>query len=330
MNKRENPGAKQAEVELNALLQDDEVIREFLIESNENLNRLDTEIVDLERNPTTERLASIFRTIHTIKGTCGFLGFQTLECITHHAENILSQLRSGQRKVTAPMVSLVLETVDAVRQILASIESSGGESTEKYPILVQRLEEAAGDIHNDPPAPAHSKSKAVTDFPPAQDGEKSLSVGDTTIRVDVSLLDKLMNLVGELVLARNQIMRFNTQKDDSVLNAISQRLNLITTELQESVMKTRMQPIGVVWNKLPRVVRDVAHSLGKQIKLEMEGADTELDRTIIEAIKDPLTHLVRNSCDHGIEDPQERVRIGKPGQWHSETQGVPRGRPGKC
>ena len=285
------------------------MIREFLIESNENLNRLDTEIVDLERNPTAERLASIFRTIHTIKGTCGFLGFQTLECITHHAENILSQLRGGQRKVTAPIVSLVLETVDAVRQILASIESSGCESTEKYPVLVQRLEEAALDIHNDG---ITAKSELATNVPPPQDGEKSLSVGDTTIRVDISLLDKLMNLVGELVLARNQILQANTQKDDSVLNATSQRLNLITTELQESVMKTRMQPIGVVWSKLPRMVRDVAHSLGKQIELEMEGAETEVDRTIIEAIKDPLTHLVRNSCDHGIEDPRERVRTGKP------------------
>jgi two-component system chemotaxis sensor kinase CheA len=269
-----------------------------------------------------------------------------LECIAHQAENILSQLRSGQRKVTAPVVSLILETIDSVRQILASIESSGSEGIETYPFLVQRLKQAANDVNNDPlaatrwPLKAEREVKAdpvVSPQPAAQnaivqptphgitpnpkavatpatplDGEKSLSVAETTIRVDVSLLDKLMNLVGELVLARNQILQFNTQKEDSVLNATSQRLNLITTELQESVMKTRMQPIGVVWNKLPRVVRDLTHSLGKQIELVTEGADTELDRTIIEAIKDPLTHLVRNSCDHGIEDPQERVRVGKP------------------
>ena len=133
---------------------------------------------------------------------------------------------------------------------------------------------------------------------------KSSAVADANIRVGVGLLDKLMDLVGELVLTRNQILQFNTEREDAALNATSQRLNLITTELQEGVMKTRMQPIGMVWNNLPRVVRDMAMSLGKQIRLEMDGAETELDRTIIEAIKDPLVHLVRNSCDHGIEPPK--------------------------
>ena len=143
------------------------------------------------------------------------------------------------------------------------------------------------------------------------DHEHHVAAADSAIRVDVGLLDKLMNLVGELVLARNQILQYNTQNEDSSLNSTSQRLNLITTELQEGVMKTRMQPIGVVWNKLPRVVRDIAYSLGKQIRIEMDGATTELDKTIIEAIKDPLTHLVRNSCDHGIERPEVRARAGK-------------------
>ena len=137
--------------------------------------------------------------------------------------------------------------------------------------------------------------------------QKASAVSDSTIRVDVGLLDKLMNLVGELVLARNQILQFNAHQEDTTLNATSQRLNLITTELQEGVMKTRMQPIGVVWNKLPRLVRDLATSSGKQIQLEMDGADTELDKTIIEAIKDPLTHIVRNCCDHGIEKPEVRA-----------------------
>ena len=320
---------------------DDEVIREFLIESNENLNRLDSEIVDLERNPTADRLASIFRTIHTIKGTCGFLGFSSLEGITHHAENILSQLRSGQKHVNGAVVSLILETVDAVRRILATVESSGTEGNEDYARLRARLERAAADTSPEiadsqettvsqrqeevmastsslPPktvekSPEQSPTPTVASAIPAE-VEKTLSVADTTIRVDVSLLDKLMNLIGELVLARNQILQFTTQRDDSALTGASQRLNLITSELQEGFMKTRMQPIGVVWNKLPRVVRDVAHSLGKHIDLQMEGADTELDRTIIEAIKDPLTHLVRNSCDHGIEDPERRRMRGKPGK----------------
>jgi two-component system chemotaxis sensor kinase CheA len=341
------------------VLEDDEIIREFLIESNENLNRLDTEIVDLERNPTAERLASIFRTIHTIKGTCGFLGFEKLEGITHHAENILSQLRAGQRQVSGNLVSVILESVDAVRQILNQIESTGQEGDNAYPELVDRLERTAADTTSDaaavasmtpasetavvksaspaevhtatpepveiaavpvmkielapPPVPKESPQPIAQPAPPPPpEIEKSSGIADSSIRVDVSLLDKLMNLVGELVLARNQILQFTSQHDDAGLNATSQRLNLITSELQEGVMKTRMQPIGMIWNKLPRVVRDVAHSLGKQLELEMEGAETELDKTIIEAIKDPLTHMVRNACDHGVEDMETRIRKGKP------------------
>jgi two-component system chemotaxis sensor kinase CheA len=306
---------------------DDEVIREFLIESNENLNRLDSEIVDLERHPSPERLASIFRTIHTIKGTCGFLGFGVLEGITHHAETILSQLRTGQKTVDGALVSLILETIDAVRRILANVEASGAEGAADYAALTARLESVAAqsaapitqggpaEPSSDPVAekPAGIELQAtVTATVAGAEPDRPMPVADTTIRVDVSLLDKLMNLVGELVLARNQILQFTTQREDSALTGASQRLNLITSELQEGFMKTRMQPIGVVWNKLPRVVRDVAHSLGKQIDLHMEGADTELERTIIEAIKDPLTHLVRNSCDHGIEDPERRRARGKP------------------
>src|SRR5262249_5008259 len=142
------------------------------------------------------------------------------------------------------------------------------------------------------------------------------AVADTTIRVDVGLLDKLMNLVGELVLARNQILQFTTTQEDTSFVATSQRLNLITTELQEGVMKTRMQPIGNIFAKFPRVVRDLAIALGKQVRIEMEGRETELDKTIIEAIKDPLTHLVRNSVDHGIETPDVRLAAGKAREGH--------------
>lgn len=143
---------------------------------------------------------------------------------------------------------------------------------------------------------------------------KGSAASDSSIRVDVSLLDKLVNLVGELVLARNQVLQFSTSESDSAFLASSQRLNLITTELQGSVMKTRMQPIGNIWGKLPRVVRDLAASCGKEVRLEMEGKETELDKTIIEAIKDPLIHIVRNSVDHGIEVPQTRRERGKPAE----------------
>jgi two-component system chemotaxis sensor kinase CheA len=302
----------------NESTQDQEVIREFLVESYENLSRLDQELVELEKHPKDAALlGSIFRTIHTIKGTCGFLAFSTLERITHQAESLLSQLRDGERDLDPAMVSLILETVDATRKVLASIESSGKEGPNQFTELTGRLRAAVEGAVN-PEVQSNLGPMAVPERveskKPEDDPAKSSAVADANIRVGVVLLDKLMDLVGELVLTRNQILQFNADREDAALNATSQRLNLITTELQEGVMKTRMQPIGMVWNKLPRVVRDLALALGKQVRLEMEGAETELDRTIIEAIKDPLVHLVRNSCDHGIEMPDVRVRAGKPPQ----------------
>lgn len=290
-----------------------EIIREFLIESNDNLSRLDREMVELEQRPEDpDLLASIFRTIHTIKGTCGFLGFSGLEGITHLAENILSQLRNRERGLTPELVTLILESVDAIRVELDAIERQGAESSQDRTALLNRLQAAtlkspAPVEALDPPSPGTDAGSTS----PAASAQKVASVADSSIRVDVGLLDKLMNLVGELVLTRNQILQFNAILNSSALNATSQHLNLITTELQEGVMKTRMQPIGVVWNKLPRLVRDLAAQFGKQIQLETQGDDTELDKTIIEAIKDPLTHIVRNCCDHGIELPANRLAAGK-------------------
>jgi two-component system chemotaxis sensor kinase CheA len=331
----------------NICVEDMETIHEFLIESDENLSRLDQDLVELEKHPHDALLlGSIFRTIHTIKGACGFLAFSTLEGITHQAESILSQLRDGERELTPALVSLILETVDATRKVLASIEESGKEGPLRFEALVERLRFAAQNPNEveQPsalvPAVVDSAPEALADesidhvpsdhqrieradipelAKPETEGKEDevtrhSAAVDSNIRVGVGLLDKLMDLVGELVLTRNQILQFNSEGEDPALNATSQRLNLITTELQEGVMKTRMQPIGVVWNKLPRVVRDIAIDLGKQIRLEMDGAETELDRTIIEAIKDPLMHLVRNSCDHGVESPEVRMRAGKPPQ----------------
>jgi two-component system chemotaxis sensor kinase CheA len=333
----------------NVSKEDMETIREFLVESHENLSRLDQDLVELEKRPKdTPLLGSIFRTIHTIKGACGFLAFTTLERITHQAESILSQLRDGKREATPAIVSLILETVDATRKVLAAIEANGNEGAMSFEDLTERLRAAAElkpavDAQSPKPGleipfldsqaaasgnPTTVQANSNLESDPAEDRrkgedrrqgesrreedvEKHSAAADSNIRVGVGLLDKLMDLVGELVLTRNQILQFNTEREDAALNATSQRLNLITTELQEGVMKTRMQPIGVVWNKLPRVVRDMAVSLGKQIQMEMDGAETELDRTIIEAIKDPLMHLVRNSCDHGIETPEARIRANK-------------------
>jgi len=346
----------------NTITEDQETIREFLVESHENLSRLDQDLVELEKRPNdVALLGNIFRTIHTIKGACGFLAFSTLEGITHQAESLLSQLRDGKRELTPGLVSLILDTVDATRTVLASIEAHGEEGPLDFMALTERLRaatelDADSDLVAAPDNAAQVESdisieQLQTDLPlptagdsgqpktprgaednsreprkregterktagetKEEDPERHSAAADANIRVAVGLLDKLMDLVGELVLTRNQILQFNTEREDAALNATSQRLNLITTELQEGVMKTRMQPIGVVWNKLPRVVRDIAVTLGKGVQLVMDGAETELDRTIIEAIKDPLMHLVRNSCDHGIESPEIRLRAGKPAQ----------------
>jgi len=327
--------------------EDRETIQEFLVESVENLSRLDQDLVELEKHPHDAKLlGSIFRTFHTLKGACGFLAFTTLETISHQAENLLSQLRDGKRELDSALTSLILETVDATRQVLASIEKSGSEGDVRFEELTKRLSDAAElkpvkeqqsapvpiihaeSLESSAAAAAPKEIPGVQKLAPVEtqaapverrkqprteeeDLARPSAAADANIRVGVLLLDKLMDLVGELVLTRNQILQFNTEREDPALNATSQRLNLITSELQEGVMKTRMQPIGVVWNNLPRVVRDMSVHLGKQIRLKMDGADTELDRTILEAIKDPLIHLVRNSCDHGIESPEVRMAGGK-------------------
>ena len=291
----------------------DDAVREFLVESYENLDRLDT-----------------------IKGTCGFLGFGQLEGVTHVGENLLSRLRDGKLEMNDDIATGLLKLVDAVRQMLGAIEQSGSEGDNDWTALkalLSQLQEGASK-----PAPAAAAvpaapqplvkarrdreevAAALVPAPaPAKAEERAESEGDkqggaiseSNIRVDVVLLDRLMNLVGELVLARNQILQHTAQESDSLIGATTQRLNRVTTELQEGVMKTRMQPIGNVWAKFPRVVRDLAKMCGKEVRLEMEGKDTELDKTIIEAIKDPLTHIVRNSIDHGVETPDKRVAAGK-------------------
>jgi len=329
----------------------DDLVKEFLIESCENLDRLDQDFVALEKDSSDpERLGSIFRTIHTIKGTCGFLGLSKLESVTHVGESLLSRLRDGEMTTSSDITNGLLAMVDAVREILSSIESTATEGNGDYTKIIEnltRLKDAGSDAqvaHAAPVAksvePTATSGEIHDTFEPdtqtesvAQDTEthtdpaktgviaaaESSKSSDASapssalggIRVDVGLLDRLMNLVGELVLARNQILQFSTTLENATLSGSTQRLNLITTELQEGVMKTRMQPIGNVWSKFPRIVRDLSQMCGKKIRVEMEGRETELDKTIIEAIKDPLTHIIRNSVDHGIETPEKRLASGK-------------------
>lgn len=315
----------------------DEVIQEFLVESYENLDQMDQDLVALEETPDAlEIVASIFRTVHTIKGTCGFLGYDKLEKLTHVGENLLSHLRDGAIQLSSPIADALLATGDAVRTMLENIEANGDEGEEEYADLISTLSRLKDEGSRQAPseaqaaeappesaaAPTNSMDEALDaavaavhaaqPVPSSSTSGRRSSAADGSIRVDVNLLDKLMNLVGELVLARNQILQFSAAQGDAALSSTTQRLNVLTTELQENVMKTRMQPIGGIWNKLPRVVRDLSHSVGKQVRLNMEGKDTELDRTLIEAIKDPLTHLVRNAVDHGIEDVAGRRAVDKP------------------
>ncbi len=327
------------------------IVNEFLVESYENLDRLDKDLIELEQDPgNTEILSSIFRTIHTIKGTCGFIGLHKLEKVAHVGENLLGKLRDGELDLNPPRTSALLAMVDAIRQMLGCIEGDRNEGDVDYSSLVDTLgklltDGGSAEVAASAPAPLESaavpaeEGKEEREFVPAdakkdrrtatpeaqaehvaKNGDKRATddrrketrgVADSSIRVDVDILDRLMNLVGELVLARNQILQYAPAQSDSTFIATSQHLNLVTTELQEGVMKTRMQPIGNIWGKFPRVVRDLSMAVGKKIRLEMEGKDTELDKTLIEAIKDPLTHIVRNSCDHGIESPETRVANGK-------------------
>jgi two-component system chemotaxis sensor kinase CheA len=328
-----------------------EVVREFLIETHENLARLDLDLVTLEKEPTErDTLGRVFRTLHTIKGTAGFLGLEKLQAVAHAAENLLSQLREGKLVFNAEIASALLAVVDAVRQMLEAVEATESDGTEDHAALIQALEHLRTGDGGPPggkelgatiikqekavavPVPSAPSSLASAQRLPApepspgplapsaptlvSEGSESRApaVSDSSIRVDVGLLDKLMTLVGELVLARNQIVQFSTDQENPALLGTVQRLNLLTTELQAGVMKTRMQPINTIWSKFPRVVRDLAVACNKQARLEMEGQETELDKSIIESIRDPLTHLIRNAVDHGIEAPAQRLAQGKPAE----------------
>jgi two-component system chemotaxis sensor kinase CheA len=309
---------------------DNDIVSDFLAESYENLDRLDRDLVSLEKDPQNrESLAGVFRTIHTIKGTCGFLGFGKLEKVAHSGENLLSLLRDGRLILTPEITTVLLGMVDAIRQILSEIKTSGQEGNADYSDLLERLKRlqtpgARPDGQSVPKSvaavpvveaqpPQTSMPEAAVPPPAKSEPPAGLSgvAAAETIRVGVNLLDNLMTLVGELVLARNQLLQYSNSSENASLQTISQRLNLIATELQGEVMKTRMQPIGNIWSQFPRTVRDVALGCGKEVTIEMEGKETELDKTIIEAIKDPLTHLVRNAVDHGIELPEVRVKAGK-------------------
>ncbi len=351
----------------------DDLLREFLTETNESLDTVDVELVRFEQDPNNAKiLDNIFRLVHTIKGTCGFLGLPRLEALAHAAETLMGKFRDGM-PVTGDAVTLILSTIDRLKQVLGDLERNEQEPEGSDHDLIGELErmavngtvpgaprpkapepepanatgslthqvlerplrpgevslddlerafrEAEGPAPAPAPAPksgAASRASAATKADPKQakgggDDEKNDSkIAAQSIRVNVETLENLMTMVSELVLTRNQLLEIVRRHEESEFKVPLQRLSNVTAELQEGVMKTRMQPIGNAWQKLPRIVRDLATELNKDIDLQMHGADTELDRQVLDLIKDPLTHMVRNSADHGLETIDDRRAARKP------------------
>ncbi|EGF91398.1 chemotaxis protein CheA [Asticcacaulis biprosthecium C19] len=413
----------------------DDLIAEFLTETAESLEVVDAELVRFEANPSERKtLDNIFRLVHTVKGTCGFLGLSRLEAVAHAGETLLGRFRDGKLEVNADAVTLVLHSIDRIKVILAGLEGAGIEPEGDDNDLIAQLEAMAegqavdltavqavevpvrpigseiepaelnlpttapataapnlktGDVDPatgrtlrlgevseadleaafaaasgpedepkhlkagdlDPatgrvlrpgevseaeleaafaaaeagieipapapvaeaPKPAPVAKAAPEPLPASMGGEDLASLNNTqSIRVSVDVLEGLMTLVSEMVLTRNQLLQISRTREDSAFATPLQRLSTLTGELQDSVMKTRMQPIGAAWKKLPRLVRDLSHELHKKIDLVMDGEGTELDRQVLELIRDPLTHMVRNSADHGLETTEERIALGKP------------------
>jgi two-component system, chemotaxis family, sensor kinase CheA len=303
----------------------DDLLADFLTETHESLSVVDKALLRLERAPDdAPTLAEVFRQVHTIKGTCGFLGLSRLEKVAHTAETMLGLYRDGTLAVTPQGITLIFAAVDAIRNIVVGLEQHGQEPDGDDAAVITALDAVARGESVALPSAPQAKAEAPVEAAPAaapalraaeavtEAVQTESATAQQTIRVSVEVLEDLMTLVSELVLTRNQLMQLARVSSDSQISMPLQRLSHITSELQEGVMKTRMQPIGNAWAKLPRLVRDLANELGKKINLEMRGADAELDRKVLELIKDPLTHMVRNSGDHGLEKPVDRRAAGKP------------------
>jgi two-component system chemotaxis sensor kinase CheA len=323
----------------------EDLTREFLAESQEGLERMEVCLTELEKRPDDDELvAEIFRTVHTIKGTTGFLGFGRLERLAHMGENLLGALRVHKLAVSTELISGLLELMDGLHRILQMIEARGTEgerSTDDDRELIARLEElkaGGGELGSDGDSASQNRepfdklrasSGQVVGHPIQSSGQDAgqsalpavasdvdvaagSSMQDKTLRIDVDVLNRMMNLVGDLVLTRNQILRSAPGAEN--FPELARKLDSVTAELRENVMQARMQPVGYLFRKFPRLVRDLAATCGRQVRIEFEGQETGLDKSLLEAVRDPLTHAVRNAVDHGIEPAQERVKAGKPAE----------------
>lgn len=316
-----------------------EIIGDFLIEADELIGYLDNNFVKLESSPEDlDLLNEIFRGVHTIKGTSSFLGFDQVTTLSHKMEDILNKLRKAEMTVCQDTMDILLEGLDQLKVLLENVRNKVTDKIDLTDILkrlqdkLDQASEAASastdeakgiSINAECQAPANKKpppKAAVSEKPKSNAAAKMQRGGaDQTIRVDVDRLDGLLNMTGELVLCRNSLIqtvsKLGVEHDGDYqldgLNRATKAVNFITTELQMAVMKMRMQPVGKVFSRFPRQVRDLARDAGKQIELVISGEHTELDKSVIEEIGDPLMHIIRNSCDHGLESPEERRQKGK-------------------
>ena len=345
----------------------DDLISDFLAETSEGLIQLDNDLVELEKDPDNQSLlGNIFRVMHTIKGTCGFLGMARLEKVAHAGENVLGKIRDREMQASPDAISLILQAIDSIKNIVEHIEEQGSEPggddsavinalndlVEKSTnpqnadtssdtsvdtnveaeenIDIESVDDNAEDsidaaivkevsvseiVEDNVPEKAEAtpavKPKAVENATEDKAATTGKAASQQSLRVGLDVLENLMQQVGELVLTRNQLLQMIRKNEESEFVTPLHSLNKITTELQEGVMKTRMQPIGSAWAQFPRLVRDLSIDLNKKIELKMIGEETELDRQLLSTIKDPLTHMVRNSGDHGLEDPEDRLANGK-------------------
>ena len=358
-----------------------EIVESFVVETREIFEQLDTDLIELEQRPDDAELVNrIFRAVHTVKGTAGFLGLEAISHLTHNFEDVLNRLRKGDIQFEPSMLDVMLEAFDWMKVLLQQVENrklepvdlgeivgklkaltgkepaKEGEHTlsEEAPQTVADEENSSSERQDVAPEESVAASEDSTDqvaskseaSPVVEQGspepekkqsaqpsrlEKAASAArkaadklklkDSTIRVEVNRLDHLMNLVGELVLGRNRLSQVTEALHHGEGDAelwmhrlveTTSQIDLITTELQSALIKVRMVPVGRVFSRFPRVVRDIAREFNKKIDLVIEGEDTELDKSLIEELGDPLLHLVRNAADHGIETPEERVKAGKP------------------
>src|SRR5574338_1140661 len=278
----------------------DDLIADFVAECRDMLEALGGEIVAWETHPDDRaRLDNIFRFVHTVKGNCGFFEFPRLEALSHAAEDALADVRAGRRQADGQLVSAVLAVIDRIGEMIAAIEAGEDMPAGDDSALIEALAPGA----DGPAAPA-----AAT----AVEGQPRPTSAPRTIRLSVELLDRVMSTVSDRVLARNELARRLRESSTEVsVDGAFERLSSIIAEMRDAITRTRMQRIENLFVALPRMVRDLSSELDKQVLVDIEGGDVELDREMIEMIRDPLTHIIRNAVDHGIELPADRLKAGK-------------------